>query len=148
MKRLGELSNVNLLYEVKEYVMRSQRDLTEEIEDSAVGCLVSFADSAWKNGVVGLEKEVRHYPKDIPLFVDMMLGAKCIMEGIKEEKLLEILVENYWSMENKGREVLARYLGIIAIMKISEGISPRELQNILYCQLVEYNEIVGVNKEW
>lgn len=59
-----------------------------------------------------------------------------------------MLVKNYWSIENQGREVLARYLGIIAIMKISEGISPRELQNMLYCQLVEYNEIVGVNKEW
>lgn len=61
---------------------------------------------------------------------------------------MEVLVKNYWSIENQGREVLARYLGIIAIMKISEGISPRELQNMLYCQLVEYNEIVGVNKEW
>lgn len=148
MKRLGELRNIELLYEVKEYVMKTQKDITEEIEDSAIGCLVSFADYAWKNGIEGLEKEVRHYPKDIPLFVDMILGAKCIMDGIKEEELLEVLVKNYWSIENQGREVLARYLGIIAIMKISEGISPRELQNILYCQLVEYNEIVGVNKEW
>lgn len=148
MKRLGELRNIKFLYEVKEYVMKTQKNLTEEIEDSAIGCLVSFADSAWKNGIEGLEKEVRHYPKDIPLFVDMILGAKCIMDGIKEEELLEVLVKNYWSIENQGREVLARYLGIIAIMKISEGISPRELQNILYCQLVEYNEMVGVNKEW
>ena len=70
------------------------------------------------------------------------------MDGIKEEELLEILVENYWSIENQGREVLARYLDIIAIMKISEGISPREMQHILYCQLVEFNEIAGINKEW
>lgn len=148
MRRLGELSNITLLYELKEYVMKIQKDLTEELEDSAVGCLVSFADSAWKNGVAGLEKEVRHYPKDIPLFVDMILGAKYIMEGIKEEELLEILIKNYWSVENTGRDVWDRYLGIIAIMKISESVLPRELQYILYCQLVEYNEIAGVNKEW
>lgn len=148
MKRLGELDNIQLLYEVKEYVMRPQEDLTEEIEDSAVGCLTDFAKTVWKKGIEGLEKELRHLPKDIPLFVDMMLGAKSIMDGTKEEELLEILVKNYWSIENKGREVLARYLGIIAIMKISEEISPRELQHILYCQLVEYNEISGVNKEW
>lgn len=148
MKRLSELSNIQLLYVVKGYAMRPHDDLYEELDDSAVGCLVSFADSAWKKGIEELEKEIRHYPKDIPLFADMMLGAKYIMNGIKEEELLELLVKNYRSTENKGREVLARYLGIIAIMKISEGISPRELQHMLHCQLVEYNEISGINKEW
>ncbi len=148
MKRLSELSNIQLLYGVKEYVMKSQKDFAEEIEDSAVGCLADFAKTVWKKGIEGLEKELRYLPKDIPLFVDMMLGSKFIMDGIKEEELLEVLVKNYWSTENQGREVLARYLGIIAIMKISEGISPRELQHILYWQLVEYNEVSGINKEW
>ena len=148
MRRLAELNNIQLLYEVKEHVMRPREELTVEIEDSAVGCLTSFAETVWKKGIEGLEKEIRHYPKDIPLFVDMMFGVKCIMDGIKEEELLEILVKNYWSIENKGREVMARYLGIIAIMKISEGISPRELQHMLYWQLVEYNETLGINKEW
>ena len=148
MKRLGELDNIQLLYDVKEYAMSPHDDLFEELEISAVGCLSSFADSAWKNGMEGLEKEIEHYPQDIPLFVDMIVGVKYIRNGIKEEDLLEMLVKKYWSMENKGREVLARYLGIIAIMKISEGISPRELQHMLYCQVVEYNEISGMNKEW
>ena len=148
MKQLGELSNINLLYKVKEYVMTSQMDLTEEIEDSVVGCLVSFANSVRKKGIEALEKEIHHYPKDISLFVDMVLGVKHIADGIKEEELLEMLIKNYWSIENTGKEILDRYLGIIAIMKISESVSPRELQHILYCQLVEYNEIAGVNKEW
>lgn len=148
MKSLGELDNIQLLYDVREYAMTPHDDLFEELEISAVGCLVSFADLAYKNGIEGLEKEIRHYPKDIPLFVDMILGAKYIMNGIKEEELLELLVKNYWSMENTGREVLARYFGIIAIMKISEGISPRELQYMLHCQVVEYNEVSGINKEW
>lgn len=63
MKQLGELSNINLLYKVKEYVMTSQMDLTEEIEDSVVGCLVSFANSARKKGIEALEKEIHHYTK-------------------------------------------------------------------------------------
>ncbi|MBR3771707.1 MAG: hypothetical protein IKL07_05510, partial [Clostridium sp.] len=86
MKRLSELSNIQLLYDVKKYAMSPHDDLSEELEDSAVECLVSFAESVWKKGIEGLEKEIRHYPKDIPLFVDMILGAKCIMDGIKEEE--------------------------------------------------------------
>ena len=148
MKRLSELDNIQLLYDVKEYAMTPHDDLFQQLEISAVECLVSFADSAWKNGIEKLEKEIRHYPNDIPLFVDMILGAKYIMNGIKEEELLELLVKNYRSIEKKGREALAGYLGIIAIMKISEGISPRELQHMLHCQVVEYNEISGINKEW
>lgn len=74
MRRLAELNNIQLLYEVKEHVMRPRERLTEEIEDSEVGCLVNFADSAWKKGIEGLEMEedkiwVEHNEREVDVIV-------------------------------------------------------------------------------
>ena len=67
------------------------------MDDAAVGCLVDFVKTVWEKGIEKLEKEIRHYPKDIPLFVDMTVGIRYIMSGIKEAELLDILVKDYWS---------------------------------------------------
>jgi len=88
------------------------------------------------------------YPKDIPLFVDVANGIKHIMMGIKEETLLDILVKDYWSKDVKYKVAFDKYLTIITLMKISEGASTRQIQQILLQQLVEWNEISGIGKEW
>ncbi|MCI5586029.1 MAG: hypothetical protein MR383_10920 [Lachnospiraceae bacterium] len=73
MKRLGELDNIQRLYEIKENVMKSQKDMTKQFNDSVIGCLAGFAKTVWEKGIEGLEEETRHLPKSIPLFVDMIL---------------------------------------------------------------------------
>lgn len=44
MKRLGELDNIQLLYEVKADVLQP---IDELIDDARVGCQVDFAKTAW-----------------------------------------------------------------------------------------------------
>ena len=78
----------------------------------------------------------------------MVSGVKHIMSGIKEEKLLDVLAKDYWSKGLKGKAAFDKYLTIIAVMKIYEGVTPRGLQQILLYQLLELNEISGVRKEW
>ena len=144
MKSLGELDNIQLLYDVKADALQP---INELVDVAGVGCLVDFAKTVWEKSVEKLEYEIRHYPKDIPLFVDMINGVKHIMSGIKEEVLLDILVKDYWSKNIKNKEAFDKYLTIITLMKISEGISPRQIQQILLHQLLELNEISGVGKE-
>ena len=96
MKRLGELNNIQLLYGIKTEALQPTDDL---IDDAGVDCLVDFAKTVWEKGVEKLESEIRYYPKDIPLFIDMISGVKHIMSGIKEEDLLDILAKDYWSKE-------------------------------------------------
>ena len=110
--------------------------------------MVDFAKTVWEKGIEKLESEIRYYPKDIPLFVDMISGVKHIMSGTKEEELLDILVKDYWRKDVKRKAAFDKYLTIITIMKISEGVSPRQIQQILLYQLLELNEISGVGKEW
>ena len=69
-------------------------------------------------------------------------------EEIKEEVLLDVLVKDYWSKDAKSKTAFDKYLAIITLMKISEGVSPRQIQQILLYQLLELNEISGVGKEW
>lgn len=145
MKRLDELDNIQLLYEVKADALQP---IDELIDDAGVGCMVDFAKTVWEKSIEKLECEIRHYPKDIPLFVDMVNGVKLIMSGIKEEELLDILVKDYWSKDIKGKAAFDKCLTIITLMKMSEGVSPRWLQQILLQQLMELNEISGVGKEW
>lgn len=145
MKRLGELDNIQLLYEVKADALQP---IEEIIDDADIGCLVDFAKTVWEKSIEKLECEIRHYPKDIPLFVDMISGVRHIMLGLKEEDLLAVLVKDYWSKNVKGKAAFDKYLTIITLMKIAEGVFPRQLQQILLYQLVELNEISGVVKEW
>lgn len=145
MKRLGELDNIQLLYEIKADALQP---IDELIDDAGVGCLVDFAKTVWEKSIEKLECEIRHYPKDIPLFVDMVNGVKLVMSGIKEEELLENLVKDYWSKDVKRKVAFEKYLTIITLMKISEGTSPRWLQQILLQELMELNEKSGVGKEW
>ena len=145
MKSLGELNNIQLLYEIKTEALQPTDDL---IDDAGVDCLVDFAKTVWEKGIEKLESEIRYYPKDIPLFVDMISGVKLVMSGIKEEELLENLVKDYWSKEVKRKVAFEKYLTIITLMKISEGTSPRWLQQILLQELMELNEKSGVRKEW
>ena len=145
MKSLGELNNIQLLYEIKTDALQPTDEL---IDDAGVDCLVDFAKTVWEKGIEKLESEIRYYPKDIPLFVDVICGVKHIMSGIKEEDLLDILVKDYWSKDAMGKAAFDKYLTIITIMKISEGVSPRQIQQILLYQLLELNEISGVGKEW
>lgn len=145
MKSLGELSNIQLLYEIKTDALQPTDEL---IDDAGVGCLVDFAKTVWEKGIEKLEFEIRHYPKDIPLFVDMISGVKHIMSGTKEEELLDILVKDYWRKDVKRKAAFDKYLTIITLMKISEGVSPRQIQQILLQQLLELNEVSGIGKEW
>ena len=145
MKRLGELDNIQLLYDLKADALQPTDEL---IDDAGVGCLVDFAKTVWEKGIEKLEHEIRHYPKDIPLFVDMIVGIKYIMSEIKEEAFLDILVKDYWSKDVKNKVAFNKYLTVITLMKISEGASPRSLQQILLQELMELNEISGVGKEW
>lgn len=145
MKRLGELDNIQLLYDVKTDALQPIEEL---VDDSQIGSLVSFSETVWLKSMKTLEREIRHYPKNIPLFVDMVCGVKYIMSGITEEKLLDVLIADYWKQDVKGKAAFDKYLTIIAIMKICEGTSPRQLQQILLYQLVELNRISGVEKEW
>ena len=145
MKSLRELDNIHLLYDVKRDALKP---IDELVDDSGIGCLVDFAKTIKEKSIVILEKEIRYYPKDIPLFVDMIAGIKYIMSGIKEEALLDILVKDYWSKSVKNKVAFDKYLTIITLMKISEGVSPRQIQQILLQQLMELNEILGVGKEW
>ena len=78
----------------------------------------------------------------------MVNGVKLIMSGIKEEELLENLVKDYRSKDVTGKVAFEKYLTIITLMKISEGTSPRWLQQILLQELMELNEKSGVGKEW
>ena len=57
MKRLGELDNIQRLYEIKENVMKSQKDMTKQFNDSVIGCLAGFAKTVWEKGIEGLEEE-------------------------------------------------------------------------------------------
>lgn len=145
MKSLSQLDNIQLLYEIRENALQP---IDELVDDSQVGSLVSFTETVWQKGVGTLEREIRHYPKDIPLFVDMVSGVKRIMSGIKEEELLDLLARDYWSKDIKGKAAFDKYLTIIAVMKICEGASPRRLQQILLHELMELNERSGVGKEW
>ena len=145
MKRLGELDNIQLLYEIKTDALQPTDEL---IDDAGVGCLIDFAKTVWEKSIEKLEYEIRHYPKDIPLFLDMVSGAKHVMSGTKEEELLDILVKDYWSKDVKSKVAFDKYLTIITLMKISEGVSPRQIQQILLHQLMELNAISGVGKEW
>lgn len=145
MKSLGELSNIQLLYEIKTDALQPTDEL---IDDAGVGCLVDFAKTVWEKSIEKFEYEIRHYPIDIPLFVDVISGVKHIMSGIKEEALLDILVKDYWSKDAKSKAAFDKYLSIITLMKILEGVSPRQIQQILLYQLLELNEISGVGKEW
>ena len=145
MKRLGELDNIQLLYDLKADALQPTDEL---IDDAGVGCLVDFAKTVCEKGIEKLEHEIRHYPKDIPLFVDMTVGIRYIMSGIKEAELLDILVKDYWSKKLEYKVAFDKYLTIITLMKISEGVSPRQTQQILLRQLMELNEISGVGKEW
>lgn len=145
MKTLSQLDNIQLLYEIRADALQP---IDELVDDSQIGSLVSFTETVWKKSIGTLEREIRHYPKNIPLFVDMVSGVKHIMSGIKEEELLDILAKDYWSKGVKGKAAFDKYLTIIAVMKICEGVSPRRLQQILLCQLMELNELSGVGKEW
>jgi len=145
MKRLGELDNIQLLYDVKKDALQPVNEL---VDDSEIGCLVDFAKTVQEKSIEILEHEIRYYPKDIPLFVDVANGIKHIMVGIKEETLLDILVKDYWSKDVKYKVAFDKYLTIITLMKISEGASTRQIQQILLQQLVEWNEISGIGKEW
>ena len=127
MKRLGELDNIQLLNDVK---VDALQPIDKLIDDAGVGCLVDFVKTVWEKSIENLEYEIRHYPKDIPLFVDMIVGTRYIMSEIKEEALLDILVKDYWSKDAKGKAAFDKYLTIITIMKISEGVSPRQIQQI------------------
>lgn len=44
MKRLGELDNIQLLYEVKADALQP---IDKPIDDAGVGCQVDFAKTAW-----------------------------------------------------------------------------------------------------
>jgi len=145
MKRLGELDNIQLLYDVKKDALQPVNEL---VDDSEIGCLVDFAKTVQEKSIEILEHEIHYYPKDIPLFVDVANGIKHIMVGIKEETLLDILVKDYWSKDVKYKVAFDKYLTIITLMKISEGASTRQIQQILLQQLVEWNEISGIGKEW
>ena len=145
MKSLGELDNIQFLYDVKKDALQP---IDKLVDDAGIGCLVDFAKTVWEKGIEKLEHEIRHYPKDIPLFVDMIAGIKYIMSGIKEEALLDILVKDYWSKSVKNKVAFDKYITIITLMKISEGVSLRQIQQILLQQLMELNEISGVGKEW
>lgn len=146
MKSLGELENIQLLYDVK---MDALQPIDELVDDSGISCLVDFVKTVREKSIEILEHEIHYYPKDIPLFVDVANGIKHIMSGIKEEKLLEILIQDYWSNKDANSKVMFdKYLTIITLMKITEGISPRHIQQILLQQLVELNEISGIGKEW
>lgn len=145
MKSLSQLDNIQLLYEIRADALQP---IDELVDDSQVGSLVNFTETVWQKSIGTLEREIRHYPKDIPLFVDMVSGVKHIMSGIKEEELLDLLARDYWRKSVKGKAAFDKYLTIIAIMKICEGVSPRGLQQILLYQLMELNEISGVGKEW
>ena len=145
MKRLGELDNIQLLYDVKADALQP---IDELVDDSQVGTLVDFLSTVWEKSIEKLESEIRYYPMDIPLFVDTVYGVKQIMTGMKEELLLEILVADYWDKKPKGKAAFDKNLTIIAVMKICEKVSPRELQQILMYELMELNRISGVSKEW
>ena len=145
MKRLGELDNIQLLYDVKKDALRP---IDKLIYDTGLNCLVDFAKTVWEENIEKLEQELRHYPKDIPLFVDVAYGTRQIIAGLKEEELLQLLVNDYWKTNVKAVNAFEKYLTIITLMKISEGASPRSLQQILLQELLELNEISGVGKEW
>lgn len=145
MRRLGELDNIQLLYDVKADALQP---IDELVDDSQIGTLVDFSLTVWKTSIEKLEREIRYYPMDIPLFVDAVCGVKQIRDGVKEEQLLELLVDDYWDKKPKGKAAFDKYLSIIAVMKICEKASPRELQQILMCELMELNKTSGVSKEW
>lgn len=146
MKSLSELDNIHLLYDVKRDVLKPVDEL---VDDSGIACLVDFAKTIKEKSIVILEQEIHYYPKDIPLFVDVANGIKHIMSGIREEKLLEILTQDYWSNKTANSKVaFDKYLTIITLMKVTEDISPRQIQQILLQQLMELNEISGIGKEW
>ena len=146
MKSLRELDNIQLLYDVKKDALKP---IDELVDDSGIGCLVEFTQTIKEKSIVILEKEIHYYPKDIPLFVDVANGIKHIRSGIREEKLLEILTQDYWSNKDTNSKIaFDKYLTIITLMKITEDISPRRMQQILLQQLMELNEISGIGKEW
>lgn len=146
MKSLSELDNIHLLYDVKRDALKP---IDELVDDSGIACLVDFVKTIKEKGIVTLEQELYYYPKDIPLFVDVANGIKHIMSGIREEKILEILTQDYWSNKTANSKVaFDKYLTIITLMKVTEDISPRQIQQILLQQLMELNEISGIGKEW
>jgi hypothetical protein len=145
LKRLGELDNIQLLYDVKADALQP---IDELVDDSQIGTLVDFSTTVRQESVEKLEREIRNYPMDIPLFADVVNGVKQIRAGVKEEKLLEILIADYWEKNLKGKAAFDKYLTIIAVMKICEEASTRELQQILMYELLELNDISGVSREW
>ena len=64
MKSLGELDNIQFLYDVKKDALQP---IDKLVDDAGIGCLVDFAKTVWEKGIEKLEYEIRHYPKDIPL---------------------------------------------------------------------------------
>ena len=85
MKRLGELDNIQLLYDVKADALQP---IDELVDDSQVGTLVDFLSTVWEKSIEKLESEIRYYPMDIPLFVDTVYGVKQIMTGMKASCIL------------------------------------------------------------
>ena len=78
MKFFENLSNVDLLYAVREDAVSRAKDY-EDI--SLIVCILDYVETVSRKKVKGLLQEIAGYPRDIPLFDITIKGMEYILAG-------------------------------------------------------------------
>ena len=145
MKFFENLSNVDLLYAVREDAVSRAKDY-EDI--SLIVCILDYVETVSRKKVKGLLQEIAGYPRDIPLFDITIKGMEYILAGTGTDELVEVLTKDYWENPVKNSFAFDKYMGILEVLMIKEEYPIERVQQILLKELFLRNQEVWKEEAW
>jgi len=145
MKFFENLSNVDLLYAVREDAVSRAKDY-EDI--SLIVCILDYVETVSRKKVKGLLQEIAGYPRDIPLFDITIKGMEYILAGTSTDELVEVLTKDYWENPVKNSFAFDKYMGILEVLMIKEEFPIERVQQILLKELFLRNQAVWKEEAW
>lgn len=139
------LSNVHLLYDVKEDAVKKAKGYKDI---SLLVCILDYVETVFRKSVEGLLQEIAGYPRDIPLFDVTIKGMEYILAGMTTDEIVDILTKDYWENPVKDSLAFDKYMGILGILMIKERFPITRVQQILLNELLLRNQAVWKEEEW
>lgn len=130
--------NLPLLYDVRKHALMQSKDAV--FEDGLfhiIHAMMELVFAANKEGLLALEEAAQSIPSGIRFYQDIQTAVSIVYSGAEPEDLIEMLTSRYWSKNLQGEDALIYYMVILSVVRIQDGISAWQLEQLLTACLPE-----------
>ncbi len=130
--------NLPLLYDMRKHALIQSKDsVFEDGLFHIIHAMMELTFAANKEGLLALEEAAQSIPSGIRFYQDIQTAVSIVCSGAEPEDLIETLTSRYWSKNLQGEDALIYYMVILSVVRIQDGISAWQLEQLLTACLSE-----------